>query len=103
MNKPRANKRQFMVLSVAKVVTITECVRSNKIQFIKGRIQNLDMCPFVLFRLLFSYIVKCEDIQYNKKYREIRLILTFTLQDFVRMQITVMSKVLYIHFVRERI
>ena len=103
MNKPRANKRQFMVLSVAKVVTITECVRSNKIQFINGRIQNLDMCPFVLLRLLFSYIVKCEDIQYNKKYREIRLILTFTLQDFVRMQITVMSKVLCIHFVRERI
>ena len=55
------------------------------------------------FRLLFSYIVKCEDIECNKKYREIRLILTFTLQDFVRMQITVMSTVLYIHFVRERI
>lgn len=53
MNKPRANKRQFMVLSVAKVITITECVRSTKIQFINGRIQNLDNCPFVLFRLFF--------------------------------------------------
>ena len=72
MYKPRANKGQFMVLSVAKVITITESVRSNKIQFINGRIQNLDNCPFVLFRLLFSYNVKCEDIQYNKKYREIR-------------------------------
>ena len=42
--------------------------------------------------------------KYNKKiYREIRLILNFILQDFVRMQVGAVSQVLCIHFVRERI
>ena len=51
---------------------------------------------------------KHEDIhmqtQYNKKiYREIRLIFNFILQDFIRMQVGAVSRVLCIHFVRERI
>ena len=38
--------------------------------------------------------------QYNKKiYREIRLIFNFILQDFVRMQVGAVSRVLCIHFV----
>ena len=63
MYMPSANKRQFIVLSVPKVMTVTECVCSNEVQYITWRIQNQYNYPseFSLC-LLFSYCVVPENI-----------------------------------------